>query len=261
MIELLQFRHSPYNEKVRWALDLKRVPHRRRSLLPGPHLATVRRLTGRTTTPVLLHDGQPIDGSARIIEWLDARYAVPALLPDDPALRDEALRIQRWFDDEITPRLRRVVLDALLRQPSYFARIFADGAPAWKQRAYALAVPLAAPLVRRGNGITGPASIEDGVRAANEALDFIAERGGATGYLVGASFSVADLTAASTLATVVRPTASPMSCPQPVSSGFRALIDRFAEHPGASWVRAIYARHRAATTDFDGPSATPMAAS
>ena len=40
MIELLQFRHSPYNEKVRWALDLKRVPHRRHSLLPGPHVAT-----------------------------------------------------------------------------------------------------------------------------------------------------------------------------------------------------------------------------
>jgi hypothetical protein len=45
-VELLQFRHSPYNEKVRWALDLKRVPHRRRSLLPGPHLRTVRRLAG-----------------------------------------------------------------------------------------------------------------------------------------------------------------------------------------------------------------------
>ena len=78
MIELLQFRHSPYNERVRWALDLKRVPHRRRGLLPGPHLATVRRLTGRTTTPVLRHDGQPIVGSARIIEWLDARYAAGA---------------------------------------------------------------------------------------------------------------------------------------------------------------------------------------
>jgi len=41
MIELLQFRHSlsPSNEKLRWALDIKRVPHRRRSLLPGPHLA------------------------------------------------------------------------------------------------------------------------------------------------------------------------------------------------------------------------------
>ena len=74
MIELLQFRHSPYNEKVRWALDLKQVPHRRRSLLPGPHVATVRRLTGRSTTPALrLDDGSVIDGSAHILEWLEWR--------------------------------------------------------------------------------------------------------------------------------------------------------------------------------------------
>jgi glutathione S-transferase len=260
MIELLQFRHSPYNEKVRWALDLKGVAHRRRSLLPGPHLVTVRRLTGHTMTPVLVHDGSPIDGSARIIEWLEARYQAPALLPAEQVLRAEALRIQRWFDDEITPRLRRAVLDALLRQPSYFACLFAEGAPVWKQRAYALAVPLAAPVVRKGNGITGPAAVEDGLKAANEALDFVAERGRATRYLVGKAFSLADVTAASTLATVVRPLASPMSCPQPVASGFRALMDRFANHPGAEWVRAIYARHRGSSADFDGSSATTGAA-
>ena len=178
----------------------------------------------------------------------------------EPALRGEALRIQRWFDDDITPRLRRAVLNALLQQPGYFARIFADGAPAWKQRAYALAVPLAAPLVRKGNGITDAASIEDGLRAAGEALDFVAERGNATGYLVGHSFSVADLTAASSLATVVRPAGSPMSCPQPVSSGLGAVIERYTAHPGAAWVRAIYARHRAASADFDGLSATAKAA-
>jgi glutathione S-transferase len=63
MIELLQFRHSPYNEKVRWALDLKRVPHTRRSLLPGPHVATVRRLTGRTHTPVLVPDDGPSEAA------------------------------------------------------------------------------------------------------------------------------------------------------------------------------------------------------
>ncbi len=53
MLELLQFRHSPYNEKARWALDFKQLPHRRRSLLPGPHMGVVKRLTGRTETPVL----------------------------------------------------------------------------------------------------------------------------------------------------------------------------------------------------------------
>lgn len=254
MLELLQFRHSPYNEKVRWALDIKRVPHRRRSLLPGPHIATVKRLTGRTITPVLLHDGVALDGSARIIEWLEAQHAEPALLPRDPALRAEALRIERWFDDDLTPRMRRPVLDALLHQPGYFARIFADGAPAFKRIAYACVVPFAAPLVRKGNGISGAAAVEDGHRAATEALDFVAARSAATGYLCGDAFSVADLTAASTLAVLIRPVDSPMACPQPVASRFRELMDRHADHPGAACVRRIYAQHRGARSDFDGSS-------
>jgi glutathione S-transferase len=254
MLKLLQFRHSPYNEKVRWALDLKRVPHQRRSLLPGPHMSVVKRLTGRTTTPVLMHDGGALDGSAQIIEWLEVQYPSPALLPTDAAQREEALRIQRWFDDDITPRMRRTVLDALLQQPSMFARIFADGAPTLKRWAYACVVPLAAPLVRKGNGITGPESVQDGHRAAAEAFDFVFQRGAATGYLCGDAFSIADLTAASTLAVLVRPQNSPMACPQPVGRGFRALMERYAKHPGADWVRTIYARHRGSRSDFDGPS-------
>jgi hypothetical protein len=59
------------------------------------------------------------------------------------------------------------VLEALLRQPAYFARIFADGAPALVRRAYACVVPFAAPLVRKGNGITGADAVADGLRAAN----------------------------------------------------------------------------------------------
>lgn len=254
MIELLQFRHSPYNEKARWALDLKRVPHRRRSLWPGPHIATVKRITGRTTTPVLLHDGGAIDGSALVIDWLEARYPSPALMPADAAQRDEALRIQRWFDDDLTPRMRRTVLDALLQQPSMFARIFGDGRSAFKRWAYTCIVPLAAPLVRKGNGITGPAAVEDGHRAAAQALEFVAQRSAATGYLSGSAFSVADLTAASALAMFVKPVNSPMTSPQPIAPAFQALIDRYKAHPGAAWVQRIYAKHRASQRDFDGPS-------
>ena len=82
----------------------------------------------------------------------------------------------------------------------------------------------------------------------------MAARSAATGYLCGDSFSLADLTAASTLAVLIRPVDSPMSCPQPVARGFRALMDRYAEHPGADWVRGIYATHRGARSDFDGSS-------
>ncbi|MGL6109566.1 MAG: glutathione S-transferase family protein [Rubrivivax sp.] len=257
MPELLQFRHSPYNEKVRWVLDIKQVPHVRRSLLPGPHVAVVKKLTGRTTTPVLLADGQVIDGSARIIDWLEARFPDPPVLPAHAAERAEALCIQTWFDDDLTPRMRRTVLDALLRQPSYFAAVFGDGSSALKRATYACVVPLAAPLVRKGNGITGTASVQDGHLAAQQALDFVAERTARTGYLVGAQFSLADLTAASTLAVLIRPADSPMAAPQPVASAFQALIDRHAAHPAAAWVRRIYARHRGAQRDFDGPSDAP----
>jgi glutathione S-transferase len=254
MIELLQFRHSPYNEKVRWALDFKRLPHRRSSLLPGPHLPRIKRLTGRTTTPVLRADGEAIDGSARIVEWLETHHPEPPLRPAGDAERAEADRIQRWFDDALTPRMRRAVLDALLQQPGYFAQVFGDGAPAWKRSLYALSVPLAAPLVRRGNGIAGADSVADGRRACAEALDFVAERSGAGGYLCGPRFSLADLVAASSLAMIVRPPASPMAAPQPVAPAFAALVAEFAGHPGAAWVRTIYARHRGAQHDFEGAS-------
>jgi glutathione S-transferase len=253
VIELLQFRHSPFNEKARWALDLKHVPHARRSLLPGPHMGVVKPLTGGTGTPVIRHDGGVIDGSARIIEWLDEQFPQPRLIPAEATERDEALRIQRWFDDDLTPRIRRTVLDALLANPLYFSRVFGDGRSRIVQIGYAMIVPLAAPLVRKGNGITGAIAVEDGHAAAKQALDFVAERAATTGYLVGNAFTVADLTAAATLAVLARPINSPMAAPQPVAPAFAALMARYATHPAIAWTRTIYAKHRGAERDFDGP--------
>jgi glutathione S-transferase len=251
-MELIQFRYSPYNEKVRWALDFKRVPHVRRSLLPGPHLPVVKRLTGSSHTPVLFHDAVAISGSARILDWLEQRHPLPALYPAGAADRDEALRIEAWFDDDITPRIRRVVLSALLESPRYWAQVFGDGRSTLAKTAYACVVPLAAPLVRKGNGITGAASVADGLSAAQQALDFVASR--KDGYLAGDRFSLADLTVASSLAVAVDPVASPMTFPRPYGAAFASFVERFSAHPGAAWVRDIYARHRMAASDFEGPS-------
>ena len=254
MIELLQFRHSPYNEKVRWALDLKRVPHRRRSLLPGPHMAKVKKLTGQTATPVLINDGEVITGSARILDWLEGQHPEPRLMPDDPVQREQVQAIQRRFDEDITPRIRCAVLDALLANRRYFARIFAEAESPLSRGFYACIVPLAAPLVRKGNGISGPAAVEEGIAAAHAALDRAATQAATTGFLVGKEFSIADITVAAALATVVRPDNSPMYAPRPVAPAFAALMARFARHPGADWVRGIYAKRRVASADFEGTS-------
>lgn len=250
-MELIQFRFSPYNEKVRWALDVKRVAHSRRAVLPGPHLPTVKKLTGRTQTPVLITPDGAKDGSAAIIAWLEANFPSPALYPSDDTARKEAIRIEQWFDCDIAPRIRRAVLASLLASPAYFARVFGDGRSRWVQRAYALTVPMAAPLVRKSNGISGAAAITDGKRAAHEALDFVATH---DGFLVGNQFSVADIAAASVLAMVVDPPNSPMTRPLPHGTHFAALVNEFAAHNGARWVNRMYATQRSAKTDFEGRS-------
>lgn len=110
-VELFQFRYSPYNEKVRWALDLKRVPHRRTSLLPGPHIAKLRAMTGQTATPVLRIGDETLFGSARIVARLDQLYPEPRLIPEDRSERELAQAIEQRFDEDLTPRVRRAVLD------------------------------------------------------------------------------------------------------------------------------------------------------
>ena len=65
-LKLYQFAISHYCEKIRWALDYKGLNHVTVSLLPGQHVKTVRKLTGKASSvPVLDHDGQIVQGSAR----------------------------------------------------------------------------------------------------------------------------------------------------------------------------------------------------
>lgn len=253
-MQLIQFRHSHYNEKARWALDFKGLAHSRRSVLPGFHVPVVRWVSGQTATPVLVaDDGTAIAGSAAILAWLETRYPDPPLLPANAKARAQVLAIQAQFDDDWMRRVRRPALDALLREPRDFADFFGDGRSLLARRAYAAMVPVLAPLVRRANGIGGAAT-DDGLRAIDEVLALVAERSGGTGYLVGDSFTLADLTAAATLAPLVSPPNSPMAAPRVLGRPFRALMAHCADHPGAEWVRRMYARHRHATHDFDGPS-------
>ncbi|MFO1083833.1 MAG: glutathione S-transferase [Reyranellaceae bacterium] len=239
-VELLQFRHSPYNEKARWALDIKGIDHRRIDLVPGPHMPRIRRLSGQTATPVLRVDGTVIAGSAAILRELDRIVPAPPLRAGEA----EVAALERRFDDDFGPRIRRKTLALLLEDHGYFCRVFAEGQGLANRTLYRALLPFAQGLVRRGNGITGPATIEDGERALQEALALVVERSGQTGYLVGDSLSAADIAAASILAMAVDPPDSTMTKPRPMPAAFGAWIAATDRHPGAAWVKSIYARHR-----------------
>ncbi len=240
--DLYQFKRSHYNEKARWALDHKRLPHTRHSLLPGPHKFSVTRLSGQAQVPVLRHGRKIIAGSARIIDYLEQLVPEPALYPHSPDALAKAQAIQACFDAEVGPAVRCAAFSDLMDDPGYFALTFSDDRSLATRAVYRALLPVTQALMKRDLGITS-ATIEPARATVRAALDRVVEDSRATGYLVGDAFSVADLTAAALLMPAVQPPEGP-TYPEPRAAVALRWAARWADHPGAAWVRGIYRRHR-----------------
>jgi glutathione S-transferase len=240
---------SHYNEKARWALDYKRVPHLRCAVEPGRHRATARRLTGGSTFPVLVLDGEAIGDSSRIIEALERRYPEPALYPSDPAGRRRALEIEELFDEELGPSLRLLVVSHMLPSGNLLLGAFLPDLRGPRRRT-ALAM---FPLIRRK--FVADLGIDDEsvalawtkLRAAVEAFR---EELQPNGYLVGDGFTVADLTVAALVAPAVAPEQFPYPQPQRGHRLLAPIREVLAEAGLPEWAREIYARHRGRSAEI-----------
>lgn len=244
-MELLQFRFSHFNEKVRWALDYKSVPHTRTSLLPGPHMRRVKRLTGQTSTPVLRIGEHYLKGSADILTDLEHHFPDPPLLPHERDAKVLAHELQSHFDRQLGPAVRILLFDTLLDCGRYLPDMFSLGQRASVRLAYRTVFPLVKPAIRSANGVTGPAAVRRAEATVHRNLDEIEALARPTGYLAGAAFSIADLTAAALLAPLLDLKHPDMRHPQPRPPAFEALVASWAEHPASVWARGIYDRHRA----------------
>ena len=241
---LHQFRGSHFNEKVRWALDWKGIPHRRVTHLPGPHALAMRRRTPGTQVPVLELGDQTVWGSARILAALDEHFPDRQLHPEDPVEREEALAIQREFDEEVGPAVRLAHFSVLLGERAYTADLFSAHRGALGRGLYRLAFPGVRQVIVQSIGLGAPDAAERAIARAEAGLDFVARRVGTSGRLVGDRFGLADLACAALLAPLVNPDHPDMRAPEPLPAPARAFLERFAGHEAAAWVREQYAKHR-----------------
>ncbi|HEB87982.1 MAG TPA: glutathione S-transferase family protein [Deltaproteobacteria bacterium] len=240
-IELFHFPGSHFNEKARWGLDLKRIEHERISLLPGPHMRTVKKLTGMTQTPVLRVRGEVIAGSTPILEFLERTRPEPALFPKAETDAARARSLLREWDDEIGPAVRLVkffeVMDA-----RYASGTFCQGRNAVVRGLYRSTFPLVGALMKNKMGIDAK-SAAAARNKTRRAFDFVAKASTRTGYLMGDRFSVADLACAALLMPCVE--VGDWGGPAEASTEkSRRWHEKWADHPGAEWVREIYRRHR-----------------
>ena len=241
--ELWQFTSSHFNEKARWALDFKRVPHIRHSLVPGFHVGTVKRMTGKTHVPVLKLNGEVFGDSSKIIDALEGAYPEPALYPADAEERRRALELEEYFDEELGPYIRRWMFFVILPYPKYVRALFVSHASPAVQLAHRAISPVIGAVMRKQMNIT-PASAEIAQRKTMEAMDRLTKELRPSGYLVGDRFTVADLTAAALLSPIVRPPEFPYKAAMPLPEPGVKVRESVSSHPAFQWTLKIYREHR-----------------
>ncbi|MSX02457.1 MAG: hypothetical protein F2813_04760 [Actinobacteria bacterium] len=233
---------SHYNEKARWALDWKRIPHTRRATMPAVHVAVAKRLAGTETFPILQIGDEVLADSSEIIAALDQRWPARPLLPEDPADCDRALELQQQFDTILAPAVRSLVYQHLLVNPDLSAKLLAVGGGAGRERMLRLVQPAMAPLMRKNFDV--PPQSDDWperiVLAQVERIEAMTED---REFLVGDRFSVADLTAASFLAPLVCLDAMPAKLPA-LPDSLQPFAERITSMPGGQWAAETYRANR-----------------
>jgi glutathione S-transferase len=249
---LWHFPVSHYNEKARWALDWKGVPHRRKALFVD-YIPRAFLRTGQLSLPILILDGKAVPDSTQIIAAVEKRWPDPPLYPADPTLRRRALDLEDFFDEEVGHPLRTLLLaDLWRRDPARSIDVLATGQPDAPVR-FAKGMARLMRAVYRSRHAINSASEAEAPARVEAGLERVERELGPKGYLSGEGFSVADLTAAALLAPLVRPP----ELEYPVAEELLtepALAYR-AKHAGReafAWVREMYRRHRG--TSFEQPA-------
>jgi glutathione S-transferase len=244
VIRLWHLDVSHYNEKARWALDYKRVPHVRRAVPPGVHFALAFGMTRGLTLPIVTFDGHAVGDSSAIIAELERRFPEPPLYPADSGERARALALEELFDEELGPQIRAALLVHVLADSDLALLAAAPGAPALRRVALRPAVPLVGRAIA-GKHHVNPQSAVEGLERTRTMLDRIAAEVGPSGYMVGDGFTVADLTAAGLCFPLApEPYLRPVHLAAPQ---LLELREELAEHPAVAYVAEMYERHRAST--------------
>ena len=244
---------SHYSEKVRWTLDYKGIAHRRHVLGPD-YLIRTWWTTGRAKLPVLWLDGRAIGDSTQIIAALEERYPEPRLYPADATARRRALALEDEFDEGLGPALRAAIVTPLFRHdPEIGLRVLTTGMP---DQAYKTLRPLLRvfPAYYRFRHKISDANLEADRAAVAAALDRIEQQRQGRNYLVGDSFTVADLTAAALLGALIQPPEIqyPLRVERPpYHEEYRAAL---LKHPAAQWAAGIYRLHRGRSAEASRPA-------
>jgi glutathione S-transferase len=241
---------SHYNEKARWALDYKGIPHVRKTPTPGFHgLAALWVTRGaQRRLPVLVLDGRAIGDSTAIIEALEAYQPEPPLYPADAGDRARALELEDYFDEQLAPAVRSFGFYHALQDREVVGASLYPGDPNGRSaRLMGRLTPVLKPAMRLDYNVS-EADAERSLAQIRAAMDRLESEIQPSGYLAGDRFSVADLTAAALFTPALLPPERQYRPPSaaPAMQELRAELEA---RDGGRWVHEMFARHRGTSAE------------
>jgi len=222
---LYQFPISHYCEKIRWAMDHKGLDYKLKNLFPGLHLFTTKRIAPKTYLPILIDQGKQIQNSHIILNYLDAEYPEKSLSPKDPELLEKALEWEKYCDVEIGVHIRRYCYHILLAEPKIVIPFFTQGGPFWGPLFFKLFFSKLEPTMRKVMAIDENGAKKSEARI-QQAIDKLHDEYQQREFLVGDSFSRADLAAASLLAPLITPKGYGLDWPDAMPARLQEFIDK-----------------------------------
>src|SRR4051812_34370521 len=231
---------SHYCEKARWALERAGVAYEERAHLQVLHWVAVRRAGGGRTAPVLRCGDRVFAESADIVAFADSRGAgLRSADADVLALEDE-------LDERLGPHGRRWMYDCLRGESALVERYGPTGVPAWQRRALPLAFPIVARVIDRYLDIT-PESVAGSLADVRALYDSVGERlADGRPYLMGDSFTAADLTFAALSAPLVLPPEYGVPLPrvEELPARMADVVRELRSHPAGAHALEMYRTER-----------------
>jgi|SRR5690554_5445131 len=244
-LRLYQFAISHYCEKVRWALDYKNLNYETTNLLPGQHIKTMQKLTkgAGASVPVLVHDGEVIQGSSNILDYLERTFPDNPITPVDEPAKAQALAWEKRLDDLAGPAVRCYSYHHFLQRPKIVVPLLAAGTPFYNRILLSLAFSRVNEVMRKWMKINEKTA-EQSRKVLEELLAELAEIYSQQPFLAGDAFSRADLTAASLFAPLFQPEAYPVPWPKParIPKEIKAWLNQW--QPQLLILNRVYNEHR-----------------
>lgn len=228
-MELHQFRHSPFCEKVRLVLAAKGLDVTLVEVMPGLGQVEIFRLSGQRQVPVLVDGAEVIADSTDIALHLEQRHPLPPLLPADPRGRAQVLLLEDWADTALASGCRRALWQAVATNPKLRPALLPEATPtALRQLLGALPGGVLGAFSETVTTLLAPQEARQLHRNLEQLCQLVAGRL----HLVGEALSLADLAVVAQLSLL----RFPASAGAPLAGeGVRGIADHPRYQPLFQW--------------------------